>query len=526
MESLPAALAGLVASDSPEDLVERLTVAAGLACGLPGVLYLYDGDADAYYPAAGLGGDTPAGDLPRGSAAGLALTWQDQPLGLLQLAQTADPAASALLAAVLPPVLLNVRLVNGLAGDLRASDELVAQLVVAGGLLRHLQPDVLLTKILETYLGAVKAQVGALLVAEANGPLKAQVSWGLREADLRLLRLRDGTEVGDYVRATGRSRLWAAEDLARDLDLGPMAGRLTGLLGFPLIGRDRTLGVILLANPEQDFGPRQQRLGETLCNIAAIALENAFLVQAMVDRERLQQELAIARSVQNHMFPVRGLVCQGLRVEGRSRPCSETGGDYFTFHADDRNLLVMIGDVSGHGLGAALFTTMAHALVQQQLRAGTTPKEALLAVNDGLFHTQSGRFMTAALVMVEAATRRFSYVSAGHTPLLLVSRDGEPRWLESTGMPLGILATIPLQEPDAIQARPGDVLLLYTDGYTEAVNPQGEAYGDDRLAACVAGGVVAGLDLDGLLHVIETDLDAWTVGEVQRDDLTLVAIAF
>jgi hypothetical protein len=117
MESLPAALAGLVASDSPEDLVERLTVAAGLACGLPGVLYLYDGDADAYYPAAGLGGDTPAGDLPRGSAAGLALTWQDQPLGLLQLAQTADPAASALLAAVLPHAAKSVRLgITGVPG--------------------------------------------------------------------------------------------------------------------------------------------------------------------------------------------------------------------------------------------------------------------------------------------------------------------------------------------------------------------------------------------------------------------------
>ena len=249
-----------------------------------------------------------------------------------------------------------------------------------------------------------------------------------------------------------------------------------------------------------------------------------MLVKATVDRERLQRELDLAKQIQGQMYPERGLRSARVAVEGFSRPCDETGGDYYAFIRREGRVKAMIGDVSGHGLGAALYTTMAHAIVQQQLRSGTAIEPAFESLNEALFHTQSGRFMTAALVDLDPETLTFSYVSAGHNPLLWLN-NGEPRWLESCGMPLGIVpvGTFPL--PPAVTMAPGDVLVLYTDGYTEAVNLAGELYGDERLAAVTRRGWEAGLLPDQIAKLITADVDEWAGGHPHEDDLTMVVIA-
>jgi sigma-B regulation protein RsbU (phosphoserine phosphatase) len=261
----------------------------------------------------------------------------------------------------------------------------------------------------------------------------------------------------------------------------------------------------------------------TVCSLAAIALDNALLVKSTLDRERLQRELDLAKQIQNQMYPEKGLRPGRVAVEGFSRPCDETGGDYFTFIKREGRVRAMIGDVSGHGLGAALYTTMAHAIVQQQLRSGSAIEPAFETLNEALFHTQSGRFMTAALVDLDPETLGFSYVSAGHNPLLWLNR-GEPRWLESCGMPLGIVpvGAFP-RSPDATLA-PGDVLVLYTDGFTEAVNPAGEQYGEERLVAVTRRGWEAGLDPGRIALLITAEVDAWAAGKPHEDDLTMVVI--
>ncbi len=539
---------GLISATDNSVLLTRLDTALAELHALPARLYLFDARANAFYAAAAFGAqtdeDTLVADLPRvrpATAGAYELINDGAPVGVLRVPASADHAGITVLAQVLGPALVARSAAEVARDDLREAQAQVGRLADAAELLRHLDVDVLLTKLLETFLTAVRAQVGAVLAIGEARELKATVTWGLRDQHLDAIRMRPpaGTAgaagnigVVEHVAATGRTLCLDAAGVAARLDLTGLDAQLTGLLALPLLSRGRTVGVIVLANPDEDFAVRGRRVGETLCALAAIAVENALLVRQMVDRERLQQELAIARSVQGHMFPGAGLDLPGCTVTGGARPCSETGGDYFTWLGTDERAVAMIGDVSGHGLGAALFTTMAHALIQQQLRAQVPLAVMMRALNEGLFHTHSGRFMTAALVELEPRERRFRYLSAGHTPLLWLHKRlhgpgaAEMRWLDSGGMPLGVVDDLTLDAPPALTAASGDLLVLYTDGFIEAINPAGEPYGQDRFAAVVQAAHANGANADTVMALAHAAVDTWVAGGAQEDDLTMVVIGF
>ena len=134
-----------------------------------------------------------------------------------------------------------------------------------------------------------------------------------------------------------------------------------------------------------------------VCDMATIALDNLTLVASHVENERLMRDLEVAQQVQAKMHPDKAPNVPQLEIAGVSHPSEETGGDYFTWIERDQHLVALIGDVTGHGLGAALFTTAAHAMVQYQFRNSRNLAHALQALNQGLYHMRSGRFMTSAL---------------------------------------------------------------------------------------------------------------------------------
>jgi phosphoserine phosphatase RsbU/P len=173
-------------------------------------------------------------------------------------------------------------------------------------------------------------------------------------------------------------------------------------------------------------------------------------------------------------------------------------------------------------LGAALYTTMAHAVVQQQLRSGTNIESAFEVLNEALYHSQSGRFMTAAVVEI-SHEHGLTYVSAGHNPLLWIHR-GEVRWLPSVGMPLGIVPVGDFPTPPPSTLAPGDLVVLYTDGFTEAINPAGEQYGEERLAAIARKGWESQLAPETVMLLVTADVDEWAQGRPHEDDLTMVVI--
>lgn len=516
----------LLAADTAQHLIGILDDELPSLGATPALLRLYDVHADAYYAAAGFGRDAKAADLPRKAVQGatmIELFAGGAPVGLLEVANAGDRRLPAL-AAMLGPLLVQLHRRQVVVEELRETREIVAQLAVAGDLLRHLDLETLLTKLLETALGATGAQVGAVLLPGGDGKLQAMVTWGLEASHIGAILLKDGTPVVEAVFAKGDPVVVPREEVRKRLDLGRLEARLDGLLAMALIARDRILGVLLLANPTQDFGSAKRRLAETMSNLAGTAIDNALLVKDAIERERIHQEIEIARNVQERMFPTAGLTVADMHAEGWSRACSETGGDYYAFQPRGRGLVAMVGDVSGHGLGAALFTTMAHAIAQQQFRAGADLETAFRQVNEGLFHTRSGRFMTAAAVAIDAGDGAFGYISAGHNPLLWINR-GEVRWLESTTMPLGIAPTMDIDPCPPLILAPGDLLVMYTDGITEAAHGDGTILGEERLADTVLAAWRSRLHPRRVLDLVAAAVDGFTAGRPQEDDLTALVIA-
>ncbi len=521
----------LVGIESSQSMIARLEEVLVSARAMPARLFLFDGSQRVFFPAAGLGCERDHAELPAPEpdqalpAGHHPLTSRGEWVGLLQVLAEGDYDYELVvqLCLLLGPTLIAIHRQETTVAELRLVQEESAQFISAGELLRHLDVEVLLVKILELVMSAVGAEVGAVLTLDDDGELKPRVALGLREEHVDAIRDRQGRRIVERVLDEGQVLCLDRAQLAAQLDLSGLGANLTGLLALPLTTRDRNQGVVMLANPEVEFGDGQRRIASTVCGMAAIALDNALLVKSTLDRERLQREMDLAHSVQKQMYPERALTVRGLRVDGASRPCDETGGDYYSFLARGEQLLAMIGDVSGHGLGAALYTTMAHAIIQQQLRAGATPEPGFMVLNEALFHTQSGRFMTAALVVVEPRTLTFTYVSAGHNPLLWINR-GTPRWLESCGMPLGIVPTGAFPPPPPGQLAPGDLVILYTDGFTEAVNAAGEVYGEERLAAIAARAWEARLGPEEVVLLITADVDEWATGHRHEDDLTMVVI--
>lgn len=514
----------LLAADTADGLLATVEDLLAERGALPAALYLHDGGARSFYPVAGFGRAQPSGDLPSQAPppeGGIVLRSRGSPVGLLVVPPT-SLAAVADLAALLGPVLVQLHQRQVVVEELRETREIIAHLAVAGDLLRHLDLEVLLAKVLEAGLSTLDAQAGAVVLPQGER-LTVRVAWGIDAALVDALRLADGRRLVEAVFNDHAALVLEGPELERRLDRHGLTVRLEALVALPLVARDRTQGVLLLANPAHGCGPAKRRLADTLCSLAGTAIDNALLVRATIEQERLRQEIDIARSVQEKMFPASGLALGDILIEGWSRPCSETGGDYYTFVPRPGSAVAMVGDVSGHGLGAALFTTMAHALVQQQLRAGAGLGEAFRQINDGLYYMHAGRFMTAAAVEVDAVSGRCDYVSAGHCRGLWI-HGGELRWLDSTAMPLGIMPTLDIDPPPPVALHPGDLLLLYTDGIIEAANADGITLGEGRLGDTVLAAWRSQLPPRRVLELIAASVDGFTAGLPQADDLTAVAI--
>ena len=209
-----------------------------------------------------------------------------------------------------------------------------------------------------------------------------------------------------------------------------------------------------------------------------------------------------------------------------SRPSREVGGDYYDFFwIDERRLAVLIADVSGKGIPAALMMTMARSLIRLEARQGLSPRETLVRANRHIGHDiKKGMFITALYLVLEVDTRRVHLVSAGHNPLLLWrarTRSLHPVRPQgiALGMDRGPLFERTLRE-GVITLEPGDRVVLYTDGVSESVNPQGEFFGEQRFNRFVAEN--SGNSANQFVNLLARTLDDFRGASPQRDDITVV----
>ncbi len=295
------------------------------------------------------------------------------------------------------------------------------------------------------------------------------------------------------------------------------------LVAAPLLTPEGTPGLIVLESRAgaRQFSGEDLELLVSLASVAALHLRNLQLALEVAERRRLEEELMLARRIQTALLPDHLPDTPGWSLHGMNVPSRGVSGDYYEVvtRKDGRELVLMIADVSGKGMGASLLTVSLQALSEGPVEDGLPPDEICVRLSRQLFRrTPPEKYATAFLGFLEVGTGLLRYTNAGHNPALLVRSDGTVEELAATGPPLGLFSAAPYSAEETVLA-PGDLLVLYTDGFVEAENPESEQYGDERLQAiCLRH---AG-DGEALATALDRDLEEFVRGLPFADDRTLV----
>lgn len=360
---------------------------------------------------------------------------------------------------------------------------------------------------------------------EGSEELKVTVA-RLRDRQGEVGEIRVSRTIMDEVVGLGRSVLTA--DAQQDPRLMSSTMTLQGIrsvLAVPLGVGEKVFGIIYADSPiaEGRFTEDHLKVLTTLASVAAIRVENARLLEEQIDRERLEQELQLASEIQQRFQPTQAPHVAGYELQGISFPCYEIGGDYYDFIARaDGRMIVTLGDVSGKGTAAALLMSSLHAAVHAQASSHSSLADTIRAVNKYLAdNIPPNRFITLFYAELDPQTGSVSFINAGHNPPLIVHAAGTVENLSAGGLPLGIKPDADYSEGRA-QLQNNDVLVIYSDGVTEAVNPQGEEFGPERLYQVVSSNVSA--SAAGIRDRIESALTKWAQGTPAADDITLVIV--
>ncbi len=223
----------------------------------------------------------------------------------------------------------------------------------------------------------------------------------------------------------------------------------------------------------------------SLASQVGVAWRNAQQTDHLIAAREQQRELAIAKDIQLGLLPTTVPEFPGVQLGGLCIPAKEVGGDYYDIliHEDGR-LDLVIADVSGHNVGAALIMAETRTLIRSRSNKFTNPQAMLKELNQFFYEdlTRAELFITLFYLQYHAASREISYASAGHSPTLLwQAKNGECLRLDPEGLIIGVKEDF-LYEQESLKLEEGDVLLLYTDGLIEAENGNNELFGEDRLA--------------------------------------------
>ena len=359
---------------------------------------------------------------------------------------------------------------------------------------------------------------------------------GSEELRVAVARLRDRVgEVGeirvsrnvlDEVVMRGKSVL--TSDAQHDPRFASGTVVLQGIrsvLAVPLGVADQVFGIIYADSPIADgrFTEDHLKLLTTLASVAAIRVENARLAEARLQQERLERELALAMEIQQRFQPAAPPHVPGYELQGISFPCYEIGGDYYDFiKRDDGRLVIALGDVSGKGTAAALLMSSLHAAIHAQSGSHDSLVATISAVNRYLAdNIPPNRFVTLFYAELDPETGTVSFLNAGHNPPLIVHSAGTVEQLASGGLPLGIKPNAEFRE-GRTHMQLGDVLVIYSDGVTEAASPMGEEFGSTRLYEVVSRNIDA--SAAGIRDRIESALTKFSQGTQAADDITLVIV--
>jgi serine phosphatase RsbU (regulator of sigma subunit) len=406
----------------------------------------------------------------------------------------------------------------------RQSDLLALISKVGVALLASVTLNETLEQVVSLVFEAVPADRCMVMMREEKSPeLKVAVA-RLRDRVGEVGEIRISRSVIDEVVTNGKSVLTSDAQADPRFSGGTvMLQGVRSVLAVPLGVGANVFGIIYADSPlaEGRFTEDHLKVLTTLASVAAIRVENARLTEEQMERERLEREQQVASEIQQRFLPASAPIVPGYELQGISFPCYEIGGDYYDFiHREDGKLVVALGDVSGKGTAAALLMSSLHAAVHAQADIHNSLAKTIGAVNRYLVESiPANRFVTLFYAELDPKDGALAFLNAGHNPPLIVHSGGTMEQLAAGGLPLGIMPNADFREGHT-QLHPGDVLVIYSDGVSEATNPAGEEFGPTRLYEVVARNLDA--SAGGIRDRIESALTKFCQGTPAADDITLV----
>jgi len=301
---------------------------------------------------------------------------------------------------------------------------------------------------------------------------------------------------------------------------------IRSLVCAPLLVKSTLTGILTIYNKKEaaGFTPEDQRLLGIIAAQSAQVIENARLYEEEQTLLRMQEQVRLAAKIQLELLPKTAPALADYEIAGKTLPAQSVGGDYYDFiHLDEKRLALCLGDVTGKGLPASLLMANLQATMRGQALASASIVESMQRANTLLYQsTDDEKFATLFYAVLDTRQHRLHYANAGHNdPYLFSSAHAEPLPLKTGGIMLGLLPNYPFAEA-SIELRPGDLLVIYSDGVTEAKNVLEEDFGEERLLAMVRKHSSA--PLPDLLSRIVEEVTAFAGSTPQHDDITLVAM--
>ncbi len=300
-------------------------------------------------------------------------------------------------------------------------------------------------------------------------------------------------------------------------------------LVVPMVVKDKLFGMLFFAQTDKSvkFDLPQQHFAATLAGQAGIALENALLYEDLREQERFKRELEIAKEVQKRLLPDRMPEINGFQVDAVCLPASEVGGDYYDFfRLDDQHLGIAIADVSGKGTSASFYMAEIKGMMLQLVAQNLRPSDLLIQINKNLFSNIDRRiFVTMIYGILDFEKDRFIFSRAGHNSILHFKANGKYDIITPPGIGLGLekgsLFSQKIVEVP-VELDTGEIIALYTDGVTEAMNPVQEEFTENRLIESIQS--ASSTTVEQIRGKIIKDITQFMNGQKQHDDITMVII--
>ena len=407
-------------------------------------------------------------------------------------------------------------------------DKLRMLLEITRTISRSLDLDELLNKVMDTLGSLIHYDAAGIYLigpGDNDNPyiFKARAIRGY-DISFELVEPRIKMGEGFIGRVAESGKPLICPDVSRDPRYFEARNRTKSEMVAPIISNDKVIGVFDLESDRLDaYSDDDLAILQMLTSQVAIIIEKVRLLDEVVEKKRIEAQLEIARAVQLELLPDNDPELENFEISAYIFPTEEVSGDYYDWvKIFDDQIGITVADAVGKGIPAALLMAFLRASLRSGVQIGYAPHIALAKVNNLLWDSvEEHQFITGIYGILDSTNRTFVFSNAGHNPPVIVNPDGEYRFVEYGDLPLGMFFDIHYHQ-HFIRFEKGQVMVIYTDGITEATNEAGEEYGQERLAKRI----LEGIDMSAkqLIDFIRKGVADFTQRKFLDDDGTLFII--